>query len=272
MYGKRILVVTLGCLLLGSLVAATWPTWGLLYITSFESCKYTAGQPLVGQDGWVKVTDDASPNAAKVVQGWQTARSGRRTVECWGGDLKALPGERNWLLDGTWERLIDFKTPTRPAEVRVQADVKLIGPQTSEDLLSANLMARNAVVLGARRAPWFYLSSNGYAYANAHREIAEPPGYETLEYQFETPIRLGDWNRLAMILNYKTHQCTFQVNGKTIGSLPFGGNGEEFTSVNLELAAVNPDFEYPEWPYKDFQPELYKAYWDNIFVLAKPAR
>jgi len=51
--------------------------------------------------------------------------------------------------------------------VRVQADIRLDGPDTGDgpgaDLLSANLMARN----GTHQSAFFYLSSNGNAYANA---------------------------------------------------------------------------------------------------------
>jgi hypothetical protein len=169
-----------------------------------------------------------------------------------------------WLVDGAWEQLIDFDALTKPAVVHVQADVRLVGPSTDEpnvppwddDLVSANLGARNAEALGARRAPWFYLSSNGYAYANAHSEAG------TQVYMFETPIKFGAWNRLRMALNYRTHLCDFFVNGKKIGSLPFGGSGEQFTSVMLEMAAWND-------PSFDFKP--YKAYWDNVLVWAMPA-
>ena len=256
---KRILFVVLGFLLLGSLLAATRSTWGMLFHTGFETPDYTAGLPLVGQDGWVGVV---SVDAAEVAAEHGTARSGRRAVQCWAGDLEVLPYPMDWLFDGAWEQLIEFDALTNPAEVRVQADVRLIGPDTGEgpgwDLLSANLMARNAEQLAAHRAPFFMLSSNGNAYANAY---SEEFGY--LGYMFETPIKFGDWNRLAMILNYRTHLCTFEVNNKTIGSLPFGGSGEQFTSVFLEMAA---------WNDESFDVTPYMAYWDNISVQAKPAK
>jgi len=255
---KRIMFVALGFLLVGSLVAATHPFWGILFFTSFEGCHYKADQPLVGQNGWVGLD---TPDAFKVVKGWHEARCGRKAVCCLGGDLEAMEPPNEWLLSTACEKLVEFDPPQSPAVVYVQADVRLLGPDTGtgpgDDLLSLNFMARNAKELGAGRAPWFYLSSNGCAYANAWDN-----GVATY-YKFETPIKFGKWNTLAMVLNYKTHMCTFEVNHRAIGSLPFGGPGEQFTSVLLEMCA---------WNHPSFDATAYKASVDNILVLTWPAR
>ena len=254
---KRFLITAAGLPLCATLLAGTC-AFGLLYFTSFESSKYEADKQLVGQAG---STGLQTPDAAKVVKGRLTARTGRKAVECWAGDLDPLPAPNDWLVLGAWEKLIDFDTPKVPAVVHVRADVRLVGPDTGagpgNDLLSANLMARNAKALGARRAPWFYLSSNGSVYANAHSESGSQ------FYKFETPIKNGAWNRLRMALNYKTHMCDFFVNGKKIGALEFGGTGERFTSVLLEMAA---------WNHPSFDVKPYKAYWDNVVAWAEPAK
>jgi len=253
---RRLSILGLGCLL-----AAAPFGWGLLYHTSLETPDYTPDQALVGQDGWEALW---AGDAAMVVEGKKIAASGRRAIHCWGGDLIALDPPDDWLLDGVWERPIEFDAVTKPAEVRVEADVKVTGPDTGDgsgdDLLSANLMARN----GRFRSAWFFLSSNGNAYANSY---SEGPGGTVVElwYQHETPIKLGEYNRLAITLNYLTHFATFEVNGKPIGQLPFGGTGEQFQSVLLEMAAWNAPS--PEI----FDPTIYDAYWDNISVRAKPA-
>jgi len=66
--------------------------------------------------------------------------------------------------------------------VRVEADIRLDGPDTGngpgDDLLSANLYARN----GVGRSAFFYVSSNGNAYAFANSENG------SAGYRFETPI------------------------------------------------------------------------------------
>jgi hypothetical protein len=119
--------------------------------------------------------------------------------------------------------------------VWVQADVRLDGPDTGEgpgaDLLSTNLVARN----GPSRSARFFLSSNGNAYANANSETAGQQLYE-----FETPIRLGAYNRLAITLNYRTHLATFEVNGKTIGSLPCSDATGSPRSTRRQRASRSP--------------------------------
>ena len=249
---RCICIAALACLCL----AATTSTWGMLYHTGLETPNYKAGQGLVGQDGWRAL--DASKDAPEVVDGIATARSGRRAIMCRAKDLKVLPPPYDYLYDGNWDQPIAFDAVTNPAEVRVQADVRLDGPDTGEgpgaDLLSANLMARN----GSHQSAFFYLSSNGCAYANAFSTTQGDKWY-----QFETPIKFGEYNRLAITLNYLTHMAAFEVNGKTIGSLPFGGAGERFKSPLLEMAA---------WNHPSFDHTQYTAYWDNVSVLARPAR
>jgi len=234
----------------GSLLVGATAGFGMLYHTGFETSEYKAGLPLDGQDDWSTLL---SPNGAIVVEGHATACSGRRAISCWGGgDLEKVDG----LLDGSWEQVIDFDPITNPCEVRVEADIRLDGPDTGsgpgDDLASANLYARN----GRGRSAFFFLSSNGNAYAFANSSNG------SLGYKFETPIKQGAYNHLAITLNYCTHFATFEVNGKAIGSLPFGGAGEQWRGVLLEFAA---------WDDSSFDPTLYTGYWDNIAVRANPA-
>ena len=63
-------------------------------------------------------------------------------------------------------------------------------------------------------------------------------------------------------MNYKTHIATFEVTDKEVGSLPFGGAGEEVRGVLLEMAA---------WDDPSFDRTLYTSYFDDVSVLAKPA-
>jgi hypothetical protein len=242
---NHILLAALGTLVLGGTAG-----FGMLFNTGFESNDYTANQPLDGQDGWETLL---APDAAVVVRGHATASSGRMAVKCWGGGPLV---QTSGLLDGAWEQVVDFDPVTHPAKVRVQADVRLDGPDTgggpNDDLASANLYARN----GVGRSAFFYVSSNGNAYAFANSDQG------SAGYRFETPITLGDYNRLAITLDYSTHIATFEVNGNTVGTLPFGGAGEQFRGTLLEFAA---------WDHPSFDPTLYTGYWDNVLVRANPA-
>jgi hypothetical protein len=236
---------------LGSLLIGSGSHYGLLYVSSFERSEYQVDEPLDGQDGWTALV---SPDAAVVVDGWRTAALGRRAIACWGGG--PLEDVGGGLLDGAWEQVIDFDPITTPAIVRVEASVRLDGPDTgsgpNDDLASANLYARN----GAGRSAFFYLSSNGNAYAFANSASGNQG------YKFETPIKQGAYNHLAITLNYLTHMATFEVNCVTVGSLPFGGAGEQFRGVLLEFAAYEPLLD----------PTLYTGYWDNVLVRAKKAK
>lgn len=239
------------CAALGTLLLVGTPTAGFLYFTSFETADYRANQPLDGQAGWSALL---SPNAAVVVSDRSTAALGRQSVQCWGGgELEDVGGG---LLDGAWEQVIPFDPITQPHVVRVEADVRLDGPDTgtgpNDDLVSANLYARN----GAGRSAFFFLSSTGEAFAFANSE-AGPRGYE-----FQTPIRRGAYNHLAITLNYRTHIATFEVNWQVVGSLPFGGAGEAFRGVLLEFAGFSPLVDITQ----------YTGYWDNVLVWARPAR
>lgn len=243
---KRIVIASVGCLLL-----AAGSDSANLFHTGFETRAYTANQRLDGQDGWTALL---APDAAVVVDGRQTASNGRRAVSCWGGGpLVHTQG----LLDGAWEQVVPFVPSLCASIVRVEADVRLDGPDTGvgpgDDLASANLYARN----GAGRSAFFFVSSNGNAYAFANSDQGASG------YQFETPIRQGAYNHLSITLDYSTHLATFEVNRVVVGALPFGGAGEQFRGALLEFAA---------WDDPSFDATLYTGYWDNVSVRARGRR
>lgn len=237
---------------IGSLLLAGSAAIGSLYHTGFESHDFTAGQPLAGQDGWTALV---GANAAQIARGRRFTSSGRQAVRCLGGDLEHLPSQ--FLYDGAWEQVVPLDPGSQPSVIRVKADVRLDGPDTgsgpAEDMVSANLYARN----GAGRSAFLYLSSTGnvYAFANSDQGSAG--------YRFETPVELGEYVELAITLDYRTHVATFEVDGDEIGTLPFGGAGEQWRGVLLEMAAYDdPQF---------VDPTLYTAYWDDVSVQIRGA-
>jgi len=226
----------------------------LLYHTSFETPNYHVGQTIDGVDNWFSFI---SPDANEIVNGHSTASwFGRRALSCWGGspNLESTQG----LLDGAWAH----PASVNPAYgnhvlVQVSCDVRLDGPDTgtgpNDDLLSANLIARNGVGGSAS----MYLSSVGEVFCFADSAAG------SVGYAFSTPVTLGQYAHLSITLNYRTHIATFWVNFRAVGSAPFGGQaGEAFNGAILEFAA------YDNLAYID--PSLYRGYWDNLTMFALP--
>lgn len=226
-----------------------------LYLTGFETPNYLVGQTIDGVDNWFSAI---SPNAPAIVRNPALARSGRHALQCWGGSPE-LESDGT-LLDGAWAQPMTLDPAwAHTAVVRVQCDVRLDGPDTgtgpNDDLVSANLIARNGVGQSAS----MFFSSTGQVFCNSSGTGG------AVFYQFATTVPLGGWARLAITYDYRTHLAAFEVNGVTVGALPFGGGANEaFRGVFLEFAAYdNPAV---------VDPALYTGYWDNVFVIAKPGR
>ena len=224
-----------------------------VFHTGFETPNYLVGHTIDGVDNWFSAI---SPNAPVIVNDPTQARGGRRALQCWGGspDLESTQG----LLDGAWAQPMTLDPAwAQTAIVRVQCDVRLDGPDTgtgpNDDLVSANLIARNGVGQSAS----MFLSSTGDVYCNSSGIAG------SFFYEFATPVPLGQCSRLAIIYDYGTHLAAFEVNGVIVGVLPFGGGATEgFRGVFLEFAA----FDNP----LVVDPSLYTGYWDNVSVLAVP--
>lgn len=243
-------------LVLTSLVVASFATVAdaqMLFLTGFETSNYVVGQSIDGVDNWFSAI---SPNAPLVTRDPALASAGRHSLQCWGGSPNLEPS--GGLLDGAWAQPMTLDPAwAHSALVRVQCDVRLDGPDTgtgpNDDLVSANLIARNGVGQSAS----MFLSSTGEVFCNS-AGVAGSFGY-----QFATSVSLGQYARLAITYDYSTHLAAFEVNGVVVGILPFGGGpNEQFRGVFLEFAAVDN----PVW----VDPSLYTGSWDNVFVLAVP--
>ncbi len=225
-----------------------------LFHTSFETAAYIVGQTIDGIDNWFSFI---SPDAPEIVNGKSTASSGRQALSCWGGspDLESTQG----LLDGAWAQTV-LLDPAHPNNrvVRVQCDVRLDGPDTgvgpANDLLSANLYARN----GVGGSAYMYMSSTGEVYC-----FADGVGGSN-GYAFSTPITLGHYATLTITLDYNSHLATFAIDHVEVGSLPFGGSPTEyFRGATLEFAALDD--------ITIIDPSLYTGYWDNLQIAAFPS-
>lgn len=230
-----------------------------VFVTGFESGHYSPGETIDGVDGWMGM---ASPLVGTIVDGRETASLGRRALTCWGGDPNMLSYEY-WpgvfLLDAIWGRDAPEHDAAPVSMARVQADIRLDGPYTAFDALSANLIARN----GSWNSSQMWLSSDGNVYCNSYGTDPVTGAQFSYEYEFGTPVLHGQYQRLAIIFDYSVHLAAFEVNGVIVGVLPFGGAGEGgFNGVLLQFAALDDP--------GVIDPSLYTAYYDNVFHIAVP--
>jgi hypothetical protein len=122
---------------------------------------------------------------------------------------------------------LSFLDPSDPnsSKLRIQADIRLDGEDTGEgidaDILSGNLQLRFAQPLQENEPFPAYqinlasmiLSSNGNVYAF--------DGSGSIDYQFETPITLGEYHTLAIEADFNTKTSEFFVDNQSIGQLAF---------------------------------------------------
>jgi hypothetical protein len=225
----------------------------VLVYTGFESAEFATGMPVDDRGGWLGLW---APGASTVVE--SGPESGRRCVQFRGDRLGfARPG----LVAGTIGPALSFDpvAAARPL-VRFSAGVRLDGPDTGsgpeDDLLSANLFVVNDAdqVMGG-----FFVSSNGTIYAFAR-------GGQ--DYLFPTPYLAGTYVRLTIDIDFDTMTETFSVDGLPIGTVDLDPlrtlRSTRLATLALELAALDDSYVLDR--------SLYTARFDNVFVLAAPAR
>src|SRR4051812_35713630 len=131
----RSIISGVSFLLAAAILGAAPARAGTLYQTGFESPPFAAGQPVDGQDVWVATM---SPGAGIITAG--APASGLQSLQVNGNALDfSAP-------DGVYEGVYNPRTLFNAGGaslVWVQADVRLDGPKTSDDLASANLFVAN---------------------------------------------------------------------------------------------------------------------------------
>jgi hypothetical protein len=125
---------------LGFSLAAASPTLaGTVYTSNgFEAPTFTAGLPLVGQDGWMEPLSFLNPNAAVITTDLPFA--GTQAVRVRGADL--VPDSQHiststsgyYAAEGVYRQTVNFDVstskPTAFPIVRVQAAVRVDGPKS----------------------------------------------------------------------------------------------------------------------------------------------
>jgi hypothetical protein len=225
-----------------------------LYSTGFENPPFQAGQPLVGQDGWVNQVFMGTPLGPNAAISTAHPESGLQSVQVNGADL--TPVAPAGLDLGSYRQFVNFDDAAAGFPiVRVEVDARLDGPKTDQtsdhttgDFFSVNLatFAANGDDLGEMS-----LSSDGHVYS-----------YSTDDsYLFEQPYNSGQYVHLALDLNFAAKTTTFQLNGQVLGSALMDTTANDLSRGSLVVYAQDPDS-------LSRDRSLYTAYYDNFSIRA----
>jgi len=211
----------------------------VIYSTKFEAPTFVEDTALVGQDGWI-APPPLSPNAAVVSH--DRPRLGRQTVHVLGADLEHqdfINEVTGGLFDaiGSYRRPVNYHTYLSQT-IRISADVRIDGPNSTggDHFYSASIAGRGGSASGGAGVGELAISSDGFAYAYTGNE-------DVPTFRARTPIRLGQWNKLAVVANFTTQTSSFYVNGRHLATFPFDP-AEVYDGVLLRgsmLAYAAPD-------------------------------
>jgi hypothetical protein len=214
-----------------------------LYQTGFEPPTFTAGQPIDGQSSWLAF---ASPSAGVVST--TTPASGAQDLQINGADVNYFAADS--LYEASYGPNILFDG-SKTSDLFVQADVKLSGPTTPGDFISANLDVYNSETSVAE----MYVSSQGVLYSdnNFGNYAAVAP-----------PITLGKYYTLDMDLDFATQTDKFYEDGVYVDSLPMPTSAVYDREIVAGTAVYGLDDSY------GYDHTQYAAYFDNLSVSEAP--
>lgn len=186
-----------------------------VYSTGFERPTFIDGFPLLGTDGWsTAIPPFLNPAAALITREFK--KSGKQSVEVWGGDLIGSGGiTAPYDAVGSYRKPLDYTVTAKKPVVRLEVDMLLEAyqPATVDDFFTMTLAARSGdgETLGE-----LGLSSAGQAVAYASNAA---PGDEPA---FTAPIRLNRWQKLKIELDYSGATTTvwYKLDGHLLGVMP----------------------------------------------------
>jgi hypothetical protein len=193
-------------------------TGQVIYATGFEPPTFAADTPLAGQDGWF-APPPLSPNAAMVTR--DHPRIGRQTVHVLGADLE----HQDFINDvtsgyydaiGSYRRAVNYDTGGTNT-IRVSALVRIDGPKTAtgNNFFSASVAAIGVDADGnSSGVGELALSSDGHVYGYSSQDLV--PTFLT-----SARVRLGEWHRLAVVVDFAARTYSFQVDGEALGTFAF---------------------------------------------------
>src|SRR5438093_8058575 len=193
-----------------------------VYATGFERAAFTAGLPLVGQDGWAPGPPFLSPNAAVI----STAlpRQGRQTVRVAGADLEHqdLVGEITggyYDAIGSYRHAVNYDTGGTRV-VRVSAHVRVDGAATDAGInfFSASIAARATLTDGNTAGIGeLAISSDGHVYGYSGND-------KVPTFQSSAAVTLGEWHDLAVEVDFGARTYSFFADGQSLGTFAFVAN------------------------------------------------
>lgn len=229
------------CLVVKAFLAGADARAGSLYQTGFEPPTFTAGQPVDGQESWVAIVG----SAAGIITTNEPA-SGVQALQVDGRSLEFFSPDG--LYEGVYSSTNLFDARLSP-KFLIEADVRLDGPQTTANLINANLFVANTQDLLAQSN----LSSDGHLY-----------GQTTSSLQQFGAASLGMYHHLSILLDITSLQETYYLDGNSLGTLPIPSS--VLTDPNFVLGVgliAAPDT-------GSFSRANYTAHIDNVSITAVP--
>lgn len=269
--------------LFGSAAAVANPgATQILYKTGFEAPEFVAGQPLVGQEGWI-APPPLSPDAAVIST--EKPRQGRQSVLVSGNDL-LHQDSINEATGGYYDAIGSYRRPVCPdgtqpgcttvgdftgydakgKVVRVSAHVRVDGRHTpGTNFFSASV---GAIALGANKddndnpvaegVGELAISSDGHVYGYTGADLVPI-------FRKKDRVTLGEWHTLAVEADFAERMTRFFVDDEYIGWIRF----DDQVTTNLLLRGsmlvyAAPDSEIAE--RKLYKKADYSAHFDQFAI------
>jgi len=206
-----------------------------IYSTGFEPPTFLAGTPLLGTDGWNPfIPPFLNPDAAVIADA--VKKSGKQSVEVWGGDLVGSEGfTAPYDAVGSYRRPVNYTVLARKPIVVVEADLLLDTEEltTEEDFFTLTIAARSSdgETLGE-----IGLSSSGFAVAYG---FDAAPGAVPA---FSAPIAFNRWHRMSIVVDYSDAKTTtsYYLDDELIGTLGDGSASNVLLRGSMVVYAL-PD-------------------------------
>lgn len=232
-----------------------------VYITPFEDPPFLADTPLIGQDGWVALS-----NQQAALISTDRPRQGAQSVSVAGADLNPLASPGFYGAVGSFRRPVDYDTGGTQI-VRISSDVLLDGPLTPGAVFfSAGIAARltdfsGGPNPGTRGIGQIDIYSDGNVYVHDGNR-------GTPLFLASYPITLGEWHELALIEDVGAGTFSAEVDGVSLGMFAFPPPTPEAVPTNIIqrgtlLALSAPDTE-------SLKKADYTAYFDNFSITVVP--
>jgi hypothetical protein len=243
--------ITFALAALALLAVALLPANGeSIYTTRFESPTFTAGQPLVGQDGWVVGNGPCGPfNPDAAVISTDKPRQGKQSVRVAGADLiGSCTDLAPYDAVGSYRKPLNVSVAGSVA--RVEANLRLETNQsvTPDEFFSLTISARSGdgETLGE-----IGLSSAGVVEAF---DFDVAPGSAPA---FTDPIQFNQWYHITILIDFANRTTSYFIDDHFLGTIDTPSASDVLLRASM-IVYARPD--------GDSQRADYTAHFDNFKV------